>query len=176
MRLLWLAACTLLCSCASTPPRSWNSGGAPILLPEAQWTDSDGTTYELRRDGAVVAGGNLFLSLDPAGRVYDDSGTGVAVLQADGHLEGPDSTDLGRIGIGNASPPNSDTAWISVQANGDVIFVDDEHDRHAYGHWTGCEGPARRTCTLVTHLVTLHRLATQTAPTVWVGMGAGFYR
>jgi hypothetical protein len=176
MRTLVLAAAAVLCSCASTPPRAWSAGGAPILVPQAEWRDEDGTTVQVRPDGAVLVNGVLLLSLDPAGRVYDSSGEGVAVLLADGRLSGPDDTMLGRIGVGNAAPPGSDTAWISVQPNGDVLYADDDGERHAYGHWTGCNGPARRTCTLVTHLVTLQRLQAATASTVWVGMGVGVYR
>jgi len=179
MRWTAVAVCALLAACASKPPLQWASGGAPILIPEAQWRDEDGGTVEIRRDGAVLANGGLLFSLDPAGRVYDEKGAGVAVLLTDGHVGGPDHTDLGRVGIGNAAPPRSETAWISVQPTGDVLFVDDDGERHTYGQWTGCNGAARRTCTLVTHLVTLHRLNVQTASPSWgmgMGVGMGFYR
>jgi hypothetical protein len=178
MRLLASLVCAAACSCASnpTPPPQWATGGAPILVPEAQWRDEDGTVVDVRRDGAVLVNGGLLFSLDPAGRVYDQKGSGVAVLLTDGHLRGSDDTDLGIIGVGNAAPPRRGTAWISVQENGDVIYADDEGARHGYGKWKGCEGASRRTCTLVTHLVTLHRQTVQTASTTWVGMGMGYYR
>lgn len=164
------------CSSATTPPAQWSTGGAPILIPEAQWRDEDGTQVDIRKDGAVLVNGGLLFSLDPAGRVYDQKGAGAAVLLANGHLAGAESADLGVIGVGNAAPASRNEAWISVQPNGDVLYVEDDGSRHAYGRWKGCDGGFRRTCTLVTHLVTLHRLNVQSASNVWVGMGAGFYR
>jgi hypothetical protein len=168
-----LSACGALSGCAATPPPSWASGGAPILIPEARWQEEDGSVVEIRGDGAVLANGGLLFSIDPVGRVYDSSGAGVAVLLGDGRVGGADKTELGRIGVGNASPPNRSTAWISVQSDGDVLYVDDDGERHTYGHWDGCQGNARRTCTFVTHLVTLHRQNAQTASTTWVGFGVG---
>jgi hypothetical protein len=179
MRLFALLLGGVLCSCgsasASSPPPQWASGGAPILIPEAQWRDEDGTVVDIRRDGAVLINGGLLFSLDPAGRVYDQKGAAVAVLLTDGHLAGADKADLGVIGLGNAAPADRGTAWLSVQPNGEVLYADSDGTRHAFGQWKGCDGAARRTCTLVTHLVTVHRLTVQAA-TTWSGAGTGFYR
>ena len=180
MRTLALLAAAALAACASpspsTPPPQWATGGSPILIPEARWQDGGGTVVDIRQDGAVLLNGGLLFSLDPAGRVYDQKGAGVAVLLTTGRLGGPDQTDLGVIGVGNAAPPGRNTAWLSIQPSGEVVYADSDGSRQDLGAWKGCEGPARRTCTLVTHLVTLHRVAVQNTSTAWVGAGAAFYR
>jgi hypothetical protein len=98
------------------------------------------------------------------------------VLLTSGHLAGADNADLGVIGLGNAAPAGRGTAWLSVQPNGEVLYADSDGARQAFGFWKGCYGAARRTCTLVTHLVMLHRLSVQNSSTAWVGAGTTFYR
>ena len=70
----------------------------------------------------------------------------------------------------------SGQAWLAVVPNGQVIYFDDDGTRSAGGLWTGCEGPAHRTCTLVTHLIALrsYMQRSQSGVSVGVGVGVGF--
>jgi hypothetical protein len=59
------------------------------------------------------------------------------------------------VGLRNASPPWQGVAWLHIDGGGDVLWFDDDGQAHRVGRWSGCEGPALRTCTLVTHLALL---------------------
>ena len=164
-----------LLGCSATPPPAWASGGARLALGDAHVRFDDNDVV-LDRAGRVTVGGGWSFSLDVAGRVYDSDGDPAGVLLPDGHLVGNDETSLGRVGITNASPPGSETAWLSVSPGGDVVFFDADGDRHAGGHWTGCAGPVLRTCTLVTHLVALQRALVAQQSRMSFGVGVGIYR
>lgn len=169
------AALTLACS--ATPPPGWAHGGAALVLADAVWRTPDGVQIELRRNGAVRENGTTVLLLDRAGRVYDEGRRPVALLLPDGELAGTDHGQLGRIGLTNAAPPGSTTAWLSVLPDGGVLYFDPDGQRFSAGAWRGCAGPPLRTCTLVTHLVALRRHAAATQPaSVYMGFGVGIYR
>ena len=78
--------------------------------------------------------------------------------------------------VPNAAPPGGGPAWLSVLPNGEVVHFDPDGQRSSDGVWQGCNGPIMRTCTLVSHLYTLQRVAraTRGGVTVGVGVGVGF--
>lgn len=165
--LLWA-----LTACSSNPPPRWAEGGAPLMLAEARW-DRDGESDVLvSATGEVTADGELLFAIDRVGRVVDEDNDPVALLAPSGELLGNDGAYLGRVGLTNAAPPHSDTAWLSVLVDGTVIRFDDEGERLADGRWSGCLGPRQRLCTLVTHLVALHGYRRPASGTS-VGFGVG---
>ncbi len=113
--------------------------------------------------------------IDPAGRVTDEDREPVAILLPDGLVAGPDDTNLGRVGINNAAPPDAASAWLAVMPNGEVVLFDVNGDRRTDGAWTGCAGAMQRTCTLVTHMVALRNYRDpHQGPSVGIGIGVGF--
>jgi hypothetical protein len=123
-------------------------------------------------EGQVVADGDHVFSLDRAGRIFQPDNDPVALLEPDGRLLGKDNALLGTIGLHNASLPGRSQAWVTVGERGEVVFYDDEGDRHAGGGWTGC-GPALRTCTLVTHVIGLSEARSRGRVGVGLGVGTG---
>lgn len=162
--------------CGSKPPAAWASGGARLALGQAAWKlGEDDVTMD--PSGRISVAGDVQFSIDAAGRIYDDDGDPAALLLPDGHVVGNDEVHLGRVGITNASPPGSETAWLTLSPTGDVVLFDADGERHSGGRWVGCNGPVLRTCTLVTHLVALARVEAQrNRASVGVGIGVGFYR
>ena len=86
---------------------------------------------------------------------------------------GPDNRLLGRVGVANAAPPGSAAAWLAVMPNGQVIYFDEDGDREDRGVWQGCEGPQKRTCTYVTHVIWAQRYLNRNRGGVSVGVGVG---
>ncbi len=166
---LWAATAALglaANACSATPPPRWQEGGATLLVAPAQWQSADGVLLRLETNGEVLQDGEVRWVVDTAGRVATAKRDPVAVLEPDGTLRGTDSEYLGQIGVHNAAPPGSAVAWLSLTPDGTVMLFDDEGERHSYGRWTGCDGPQRRTCTLLTHLALLEwqqRAATRAA-------------
>jgi hypothetical protein len=146
------------------------------MLAAAHWNRGGADAVEVRPDGKVLEDGSLIFVIDRVGRVADDHYEPVAVLLPDGRVAGTDNQFLGRVGITNASPPDAGQAWLAVVPNGQVIYFADDGARSSGGTWTGCEGPAHRTCTLVTHLVALRNYMqrAQSGVSVGVGVGVGF--
>jgi hypothetical protein len=170
------AACAaLLVSCSATPPPGWATGGAPLVFANASWQDGDGTVIDLSQAGLVTSEGHLLFILDGSGRAYTKDREPLAMVLPDGNIAGTDQTYLGRIGITNASPPGGTTAWLTLREDGSVIHFDEQGERLSDGKWQGCDGPQLRTCTLVTHLVTLERSAAAARGGVYVGFGVGFW-
>lgn len=163
-----------LVGCAPTPPPRWAQGGAVLSLSAARWERPDGDVLEIRSDGQVLEGSDLLFVVDRVGRVVDDEYEPLALLFPDGRLAGAEDRSLGHVGISNASPPDRHSAWLSVGPDGSVVYYDDDGERQGGGRWTGCEGPAHRTCTLVTHLVAVRSYARRSTPGVGVGIGLGF--
>ena len=129
----------------------------------------------IRADGGVYEGNREIYFINRVGRVTDDDREPVAILLPDGLLAGPDDTNLGRVGVANAAPPDSASAWLAVMPNGEVVFFTSNGDRKPDGAWTGCEGAMQRTCTLVTHLVALRNYRDpHHGPSVGLGIGIGF--
>jgi hypothetical protein len=162
-----------LASCTPTPPPRWAQGGATLMLPAARWERPDGEVLEIRSDGQVLEGGSLVFVVDRVGRVVDEEYEPVALLFPDGRLAGADDRALGHVGISNAAPPDRHQAWLSVAPDGGVIYYDEDGERTSGGRWSGCEGPAHRTCTLVTHLVAVRSYARRSTPGVGIGIGVG---
>lgn len=162
--------------CGSKPPAAWASGGARLALGQAIWKlGEDDVTMD--PSGRISVAGDTQFSIDAAGRVYDDDGDPAALLLPDGHVVGNDDVHLGRVGITNASPPGSETAWLTLSPAGEVVLFDADGERHAGGRWVGCTGGVLRTCTLVTHLVALSRVAAErNRASLGVGIGVGLYR
>jgi hypothetical protein len=172
-----LSALFVLPACASRPPPRWAEGGAPLVLPHASWTTGDGVTVEIREDGKVLADGAVHFILDRAGRIYDSSREAAAIVLPDGRIAGTDDLYFGRVGLMNASPPVRDTAWVSVAPDGAVMHYEADGERATDGRWHGCHGAALRTCTLVTHLWSLERVAAARGPVfIGVGFGVGVWR
>ena len=168
-----LAAGFALTACSPKPPPEWATGGAPLAIGPATWTAADGTTFEVSPSGAVFADGHALFTVDRAGRVYDTDNDPVAILLPDGTVAGTEDSNLGRVGVTNASPPGSDTAWLSVSPNGQVVYYESDGARNNGGVWRGCVGPMLRTCTFVTHLITLRNATSSPTPGVMFGVGIG---
>lgn len=166
----------LLSSCAPSAPPRWAEGGSPLLIAPARWQRGDDDTVEITADGRVLEGGKLRYTIDRVGRVTDEDYDALAVLLPDGHVVGTDDRALGYVGVSNASPPFSGQAWVSLLPDGRVVFFHPDGDRGALGQWTGCNGPNRRTCTLVTQLFLVQNLRMAPpygGPTFGVGVGVG---
>jgi hypothetical protein len=128
------------------------------VLAPARWQRGGADTVEIQADGRVLEGGSLRFVIDRVGRVTDDDYDAYAVLQPDGHVVGADDRALGYVGLSNATAPGSSQAWLSLQPDGSVIFYQQNGDRVPLGQWTGCAGPNRRSCTLVTQIFTERNL------------------
>jgi hypothetical protein len=166
---LSLALVTL--GCAPNPPARWQEGGTPLVIPAARWDRPGDDPIEIRPDGKVLDDGDLVLVVDTAGRVTDDDYEPLAVLLPDGHVAGTDNRLLGRIGVANAAPPGSASAWLAIMPDGQVVRFDEEGDRSNAGRWQGCAGPAQRTCTLVTHVLWVRDYLAHSRGGVSVGVG-----
>jgi hypothetical protein len=148
-----------------------------LVIAEARWDRDGDDTVQILANGQVLEDGDPVLLVDRAGRVVDDDNDPVAILMPDGHLAGTDNTLLGQIGVANAAPPGSASAWLSILPNGQVLFFDSDGERKHGGVWQGCDGPQKRTCTLVTHVLAIRRLRQRRSGpgvTVGVGVGVGF--
>lgn len=163
--------CSLACS--PKPPPRWAEGGAPLVIVPARWDRGDEEPVEILANGQVLEDGEPTMLVDKAGRVVDEDYEPLAVLLPDGHVAGPDNRLLGRVGVANAAPPDSAAAWLAIMPDGQVIYFDDDGDRGAGGVWRGCEGPQKRTCTLVTHLIAMRHYADRSHSGVGVGVGIG---
>ena len=167
-----LAASLVLVSvgCSSTPPPNWAHGGAPMVIAPATW-HREGDPIVLGRDGKVTQDGDVLFIVDAAGRVYDEDGEPIAVVQPDGYLVGKDNTSMGLLGPVTAAFPGNGQAWLSIGPRGEVTRYDTEGARSQDGYWEGCEGDVVRTCTLVTQVIALRDYLRQ--PRVSVGIGIG---
>jgi hypothetical protein len=173
-----LVALALLGCAPSEPPR-WAEGGAPLVFAAARWQRESGAAVELRPDGHVVVDGDLVFVIDRVGRVANDDYDAFAVLLPDGQLVGAGNLSLGRVGVTNASAPGEVEAWLSVTPDGRVTYFDSDGERTSGGTWTGCAGPALRSCTLVTQLMAVQnyrgaRSGVGIGVGVGVGIGVGF--
>jgi hypothetical protein len=160
--------------CTPPPPRSWTGGGTLLEIPRAQWILGE-EAVELLPGGEVLVDGDLEMAIDRVGRVYDEEGDPVAVLEPDGGLVGNDDVDMGMVGSRHASLPESGFAWITVEPNGQVIRYGSEGQRHPFGAWFGCgRSPrAQQACTLVSHVLgmRMRRRARDDGPSFGFGMG-----
>ncbi len=156
-------ASLLAVACSQTPPPLWAEGGAPLIFGTAVWTQVDGSQLYLDGNGHVSSDGELVMTLDPVGRVVDDSNDPVALLDPDGQLFGTNKAYLGRVGVHNAAPPWSPEAWLRVSKTGTVTLFDTDGETVSGGQWSGCEGAVLRVCTLLTHLAMLESVQ-QTSP------------
>ena len=163
--------------CSPSQPPHWADGGSPLALAAARWERESGGPVELRPDGHVLVDGDLTFIVDRVGRVANKDYDAFAVLLPDGQLVGPDNTSLGRVGVTNASPPGEVEAWLAVVPDGRVTYFDTDGERSAGGVWRGCEGPAHRTCTLVTQLLAVQNYRGSRSGVgigIGVGVGVGF--
>jgi len=176
----WLAAVAVLAlGCENSPPPGWAKGGAPLVIKAMSWKTGDGRDVAITEDGKVTIDGDSLVTIDRAGRIYDDDNEPVALLLPDGTVEGEEGSHLGQVGVTNAAPPGGGNAWLAVMPDGHVVHFESDGERTDDGVWRGCNGPQHRTCTLVSHLVTLHRVAvasSQSNVTFGVGMGVGVWR
>lgn len=168
----WLLPLALL-GCVPDPPARWAEGGAPLVLPDARFERGRLDAIVVRADGRVEEDGDLLFTIDRAGRVFDEDNEPVALLNADGSVSGPDNVYFGRVGMHNASPPWSGTAWLRVRTDGKVALYDSDGEAQYGGLWTGCEVPKTRVCTLVTHLLALDAARRHRDSDVQVGIGIG---
>jgi len=174
VRIPFVAVALVLLGCAPSAPPHWAEGGAPLAIPAAHWNRGESDSIDVRPDGQVLEGGSLLFVIDRVGRVVDSDYEPVAMLWPDGRVVGTDDRLLGQVGVSNASPPGSRTAWLSVSPNGQVVYFDADGTRSAGGVWTGCDGPALRTCTYVTHLIALRSyVRRESGVAVGVGIGVG---
>jgi hypothetical protein len=165
--------CLAATSCAPSTPPHWAEGGSQLPILPARWDRPDEDSIELQPDGRVVEGGHLRFVLDRVGRVTDGDYEPFAVLLPDGRLVGSNDTALGYVGVNNASPPFAPQAWLSLTADGRVLYFESNGDRSAGGTWRGCDGPGRRACTLVTQIFALKNYRRQPTSGVTFGVGVG---
>lgn len=159
--------------CTPQEPPNWPQGGAALAIVAARW-DGGEDSVEVHADGKVYEDGSLLFILDRVGRIVDADYDPVAILLPDGLVVGTDQRAMGRVGVTNASPPWSGTAWMSVLPDGNVLLFAPDGERGTLGRWQGCNGAAVRTCTLVTHLILLrHAKRDQDRSGVQVGIGVG---
>ncbi len=146
------------------------------MIAPAQWQRGEEDPVELMADGRILEGGHLRFTIDRVGRITDEDYDAFGVLLPDGHVVGTDDRALGYVGVSNAAPPFSAQAWLSLQPDGRVVFFNPNGDRAALGQWTGCNGPNRRACTLVTQIFMLQNLRMEPmyGPTFGLGVGVGF--
>lgn len=145
-----------------------------MLIPAAaHWDRGDADAVEIKPNGQVLEDGDLTMVIDRAGRITDEDYEPLAILLPDGHVVSADDRLLGRVGVANSSPPDRDAAWLSILPNGQVVYFDDDGERSSGGVWTGCQGPALRACTLVTHLIAIRNYANRAHSGVSVGVGIG---
>ena len=165
----------LATSCAPSAPPRWAEGGAPLTITPARWERPDEDAVEIQPNGHVLEGGHLRFVVDRVGRVSDDDYEAFAVLLPDGHVVGTDDRALGYVGVSNATPPFSEQAWLSLQRDGRVIFYEANGDHSELGKWTGCDGAARRSCTLVTQMMIMrnYRVMHNGGASFGVGVGVG---
>jgi hypothetical protein len=154
--------------CSSTPPPHWVQGGAPLVLGQAYW-DRDGDIYEIRPDGQVVNDKDVIFEIDQAGRVFFEDGDPIAILLPNGKLVGENDVSMGEVGAVSAAFPGQVYAWLSLHPSGTIIRYDSDGNEYRDGKWTGCEGPMKLTCTLVTHVVAYREWVRR--PRVGVGVG-----
>jgi len=126
-------------------------------------------------NGQVLEGGKLVFVIDRVGRVADSDYDPFAILLPDGRLVGTDNQYLGQLGVTNAAPPWSEQAWLSVLPDGKTIGFSPDGERATLGVWQGCAGPALRSCTLVTHLLTLRHHGGGPSSPVRFGVGVGVW-
>jgi hypothetical protein len=178
LSVLFLAATAAISApaCTPPPPRSWQAGGTQLVLPDAQWILGE-EVVQLTRNGDVIEGGDKILSIDTAGRVYDEDGEPVGVLERDGTYIGPDDEPLGMVGAVRASLPEEGYAWITVEPNGQVIRFDEDGNRYPFGAWFGCGRDPRsvQACTLVSHAIGIKIRKRQQSggPSIGIGIGIG---
>jgi hypothetical protein len=179
-RVLWRASSLpsagvflLAVGCAPAAPPRWAEGGSALIIAPARWDRPDDDPVEIEPDGKVMEGGHFRFVIDRVGRVTDDDYEPFAVLLPDGQLVGQNNVRLGYVGINNASPPASEQAWLSLGPDGQVVYFEPNGERSSQGAWRGCEGPGRRTCTLVTQIFALRSYPAQTSSGLQVGVGIG---
>lgn len=160
-----------LMGCQAHPPAHWAQGGSRLDIPRARWSHGD-WVIDVMPDGRVLGNGEHLFTIDAAGRVFDVDNDPIALLEMDGQLVGKDETNLGRVGLRNASPPGVEFAWLTLDDMGRVVRFDPEGGPHPDGAWSGC-GRALRTCTLVTHAIALSQTRGRSGVQVGVGVGVG---
>jgi hypothetical protein len=172
-------AVLLLVGCENPPPPNWAKGGAPLVIKQMTWKTGDGRNVVVTADGKITSDGDLIYTLDRAGRVYDEDKEPIALLLPDGTVQGSENVHLGQVGVTNAAPPGGGNAWLAVLPDGHVLHFEEDGERTSDGLWRGCDGPQHRTCTFVSHLFTLHRIAASSHGSnvhYGVGMGVGMWR
>lgn len=165
--------CGGLLGCAPKPPPRWQEGGAPLVISPARWDRPGDDSIEILADGQVLDDGKMIFLVDRAGRVVDADYEPVALLLPDGHVAGTDNRLLGRVGVANAAPPGAAAAWLAIMPNGQVVYFDEDGERVDRGVWHGCEGPQKRTCTLITHVLWVQRWLRRSRTGVSIGVGVG---
>lgn len=141
-----------------------------MALGAATW-HREGDPISLTADGKVTQDGDVLFVIDAAGRVFEEDGEPIGVVQPDGYLVGRDNTSMGLLGPVTAAFPGNGRAWLSIGPRGEVTRYDTDGARSQDGYWEGCVGPVIRSCTLVTQVVALREYARQ--PRVSVGIGIG---
>jgi hypothetical protein len=156
--------------CSPKQPPHWPEGGAPLVIAPARWERGEEDAIEILPNGQVVEDGDVLFVLDRVGRIVDEKYDPLGILLPDGNVVGTDNRALGFVGVSNAAPPTSQTAWLAVMPDGAVTLFGRDGEREFGGRWTGCAGAAQRTCTLVTHLVELRNIP---SPDSGVNFGIG---
>ncbi len=142
-----------LSGCATKPPSGWFQGGSRLTIPRARWVNG-AQTVELGNNGRVIVSGTHWITIDEAGRAYDDRNEAIALLRPDGMLLGRDDKPLGWVGAGQTMKPGGRTRWLTFRPSGEVL-KNDGGDVKPFGVWLGCNQVpyTLQACALVTHLI-----------------------
>jgi hypothetical protein len=173
VRGVFLLTLLSLFGCKPQEPPNWPRGGAALSIAPARWDRGSEDAVEIRSDGQVLEDGDLLFVVDRVGRIVDKDYDPVAILLPDGRVFGTEERLLGQVGVTNAAPPWAAQAWLAVTPDGAVTQFSPEGDRSSLGRWQGCNGPALRTCTLVTHMIALRHYRAQPSSGLSIGVGVG---
>lgn len=143
-------------------------------IAQAHW-ERVSESVDILPDGRVIVDDEHWFTVDRAGRFFEPDNEPIAVLAPDGQLVGKDNTAWGNVGIQSAALPGSVEAWLTLDPQGQVIRYDADGDRHPDGAWAGC-GSALRTCTAVTHVVSILEARRRPHVGFGIGFGVGFGR
>jgi hypothetical protein len=164
-----------LAACHPTPPTAWDEGGTALVIPNATLHRHDAQAVRIHSDGRITRDDEVLYFVDRAGRVTDEDYESLALLTPEGQLLGNEDVYWGRVGLRNASPPWTSTAWLRVTPRGTLLVFDAAGEPYHRGEWRGCDGPGLRACTLVSHLLTLAGMRTYPESSVYFGVGVGVW-
>ncbi|MFO0551181.1 MAG: hypothetical protein U0271_22515 [Polyangiaceae bacterium] len=146
-----------LVACSSPKsPNGWQTGGARLDLPGAQWTyKNKPVVIRTHMDWAeVMVDGDVVMVLDRVGRIYDRYQRPLGMLEPDGRVVGLNEEQLGIVGSAYAALPGRPNAWLGLDAQGQLTRFSPEGAPMPAGQWIGCGYTpfTQQACLLVSYL------------------------